>query len=339
MQDLWREYVNDFSFYTFPDKKNPQQFLKLGATLQNLSATFDSSNASSTWKKNYYNIFGHAEYRNKSRNQKWDIEALGNFWFAGLNAGDYDAYISLRRMLSKKLGFLQLGFSNSNKSPSYVYNTTSSFWKEPTTESFNKENITILFASIDEPKINLRLYARYFLVSNYLYFKGINDRAQQTNLFNVLQVGGDKVFNIGRSWKWRTWLVLQQKAGSSPVDVPLLYSRNLFAYEGNLGYKNLNIATGVEVKYHTNYQANGYSPLMGQFYVQDTLTITRNLPELDAFVQFRIRSFTAYFRFENLNTLRIAGANSGFTNNNLVAPNYPSPGLVIRLGIFWSFVN
>ena len=338
-QDLWREYVNDFSFYTFPDKKNPQQFLKLGATLQNLSGTFDSSNAPGTWKKSYYNIFGHAEYRNKSRNQKWDIEALGNLWFVGFNAGDYDAYISLRRMLGKRLGFLQLGFQNSNKSPSYVYNTNSSFWKEPTTSSFNKQNITAIFGSIDEPKLDLRLYAKYYLISNYLYFNGINERAQQSNLFNVLEVGGDKVFKLGKNWRWRSWVVLQQVAGSSPVNVPLLYTRNLIAYEGNLGFKNLNIATGFELKYHTNYKANGYSPLMGQFYLQDTLTITRNLPVVTAFVHFRIRAFTAYFRLENLNTLQITGPNSGFTNNNLVAPDYPTQGLVIRLGIFWSFVN
>jgi hypothetical protein len=339
IQDLWKEMLNDFSIYTFPDKKNPQQFLKLGASIQNLSGTFDTSHAQETWKKNYYNIFGHAEYRNKSRNQKWDIEALGNLWFAGFNAGDYDAYISLRRMLGKRFGFLQLGFQNSSKSPSYVYNTNSSFWKESTTASFNKENLTAIFGSIEETKLDLRLYARYYLISNYLYFSGINERAQQSNLFNVLEVGGDKVFKLGKNWKWRSWMVLQQKAGSSPVNIPLFYTRNLIAYEGSFGFKNLNIATGAEIKYHTNYKANGYSPLMGQFYLQDTLTITQNLPEMDAFVQFRIRAFTAYFRLENLNTLQISGSLSGFTNNNLLAPDYPGPGLVIRLGIFWSFVN
>lgn len=339
MQDYWKEFLNDFSIYTFPDKKNPQQFLKLGASIQNLSVTFDSSEATSKWKKSYYNIFGHAEYRNKSRNQKWDIEALGNFYFTGLNSGDYDAYISLKGLVSKKLGYAQLGFQNTNRSPSYLFNPNSSFWKEPTQRSFNKENSTVFFASIEEPKLDLRLQAKYYLLSNFLYFSGINERAQQTNIFNVLEIGGDKIFKLGRHWKWRTWLVLQQKAGSSPINIPLLYSRNLIGYEGNLGFENLNIAMGTEIKYHTNYKANGYSPLMGQFFLQDTLTVTRNLPEVDAYVHFRIRSFTAYFRAENLNTLTFSGSNSGFTNNNLVAPYYPSPGLVIRLGIFWSFVN
>jgi Putative porin len=338
-QDLWRELLNDFSIYTFPDKKNPQQFLKLGASIQNLSGTFDTSDASSSWEEKYYNFFGHAEYRNKSRNQKWDIEAFGNLYFAGLNSGDYDAYISLRRLVSKKLGYFQLGFQNTNRSPSYLFNPTSSFWKETTTRSFNKENTIVLFAAIEEPKIGLRLNAQYYLVSNYLFFKGMNERAQESGIFNVLKIGAEKMFNLGRRWKWRTWVTLQQKAGSSPIQIPLFYTRNIIGYEGNLGFPNLNIAFGTEIKYHTNYKANGYSPLMGQFYLQDTLTITRNFPQIDAYVHFRIRSFTAYFRAENLNTLQFSGSNSGFTRNNLVAPDYPSPGLVIRLGIFWSFVN
>jgi len=215
MQDYWKEFLNDFSIYTFPDKKNPQQFLKLGASIQNLSVTFDSSEAASKWKKSYYNIFGHAEYRNKSRNQKWDIEALGNFYFTGLNSGDYDAYISLKGLVSKKLGYAQLGFQNTNRSPSYLFNPNSSFWKEPTQRSFNKENSTVFFASIEEPKLDLRLQAKYYLLSNFLYFSGINERAQQTNIFNVLEIGGDKIFQLGRHWKWRTWLVLQQKGTAS----------------------------------------------------------------------------------------------------------------------------
>jgi hypothetical protein len=177
------------------------------------------------------------------------------------------------------------------------------------------------------------LSAQYYLVSNYLYFKGINERAQESNLFNVLEIGADKVFKLGRHWKWRTWLMLQQVAGSSPVNVPLLYTRNMIGYEGNLGFQNLDIAFGAEVKYHTNYKANDYSPLMGQFFLQDTMTVTRNYPDVHAYVHFRIKSFTAYFRVENLNTLTFSGSSSGFTNNNLVAPYYPSPGLIIRLGI------
>jgi len=56
-------------------------------------------------------------------------------------------------------------------------------------------------------------------------------------------------------------------------------------------------------------------------------------------VHFRIRSFAAYVRAENLNTAVSREGVFGFYNNNLAAPNYPYQGLMIRVGIYWSFVN
>ena len=61
------------------------------------------------------------------------------------------------------------------------------------------------------------------------------------------------------------------------------------------------------------------------------------LPDVAAYLHFRIKSFTAYLRFENLNTLDLSTGQ--FTRNNLVSPNYPYPGMQMRLGVYWSFVN
>jgi hypothetical protein len=61
------------------------------------------------------------------------------------------------------------------------------------------------------------------------------------------------------------------------------------------------------------------------------------MPDISAFLHFRIKSFSAYIRAENLNTLNPSGG--GFTKNNIPTFNYPYPGLQIRVGIFWSFVN
>jgi hypothetical protein len=133
-------------------------------------------------------------------------------------------------------------------------------------------------------------------------------------------------------------------AGNSPVNIPLFVTHGQIGYEGKLGYKNLMLAFGVEFRYFSPYYADGYSPVIGQFYSQkdsqkQTL-IAEQLPDITAYVNFRIRSFVAYFRTENLNTAQVSQANGfGFTNNNFVAPLYPNSGLKIRLGIYWSFVN
>ena len=121
------------------------------------------------------------------------------------------------------------------------------------------------------------------------------------------------------------------------MNLPLIFTRNRVAYEGNLGFKNLDIAFGAEVRYHTPYKADDYSPVLGQFFYQDNVRIDY-IPDLAGYVHFRIKGMKFYIRAENLNTIRNLDGIS-FTNNNLAAPNYPYPGLQIRFGVFWSFVN
>ncbi|HSC38634.1 MAG TPA: putative porin, partial [Chitinophagaceae bacterium] len=164
VQDKWNETVNDFSIYQFPDAKNPQQFFKVGASLQNLKGTFDAS------VSNFYNTWLHGEYRNKTRNQKWDVEATGELHLTGLNAGDYSAYGSLKRLVSRKIGYLQLGAQNVSRTPSFIFNAVSSF-NFTKTGITNKENTIRLFASLDQPEHKLKLTGNYYLLTNYTYFK------------------------------------------------------------------------------------------------------------------------------------------------------------------------
>ena len=169
------------------------------------------------------------------------------------------------------------------------------------------------------------------------YYESIKDPSQYSTVFNFLRVSLFKQFRISKNFNWRTWVVLQQKAGDAPLNLPLLFTRNQVGYDGKLGFKNLNLSTGLEIRYFTPYKSQGYSPAIGQFYYQDTTTIKMQIPEIAAYAHFNIRSFTAYVRAENLNTFDIGSG--GFLNNQVLTPGYPYPGMNIRIGIFWSFVN
>lgn len=335
IQDYWKDLTNDFSIYQFPDAKNSQQFVKVGASFQMLSGTLDSGRVS----VKDHNFFVHGEYRNRTRNKKWDIEASGRFYVNGVNAGDYDAYISLQRFISSKIGYLRAGFQNTNRIPSYIFDQGSSFYlPEATALTFNKENVTNIFATLDQPRYGLKLSGSYYLVSNLTYFSSMGQQAQSSSLFNLLRVTAEKQFRLGRrGWNWKTWLILQQRAGDGPVNVPLLTTRNTIGYDGNLGFKNLAISFGLEAKYFTAYKAPDYSPLLGQYTFQDTTNVKLELPDISLYMHFRIKSFNAYVRGENLNTFN--PGQGGWTRNNIPTINYPYPGLQIRVGVFWSFVN
>ena len=331
-RDRWKEMVNDFSIIQFPDAKNLQQFIKLGAAFQNIDGEFAGGSTS------LYNIYGHAEYRNRTRDRKWDIEAYGKLYFTGYNAGDYQAYASLQRYIGKSIGYLQVGFENVNRTPSFIFDKRSSYYLWDPSRDFKKENSVHFWGSIFQPKYRLRLTGHYFLATNYTYISRFYQLQQESALFNVFQLAFQKTFRLGRHWNWHADVYFQQVIGSAPVNLPTIFTRNRLAYEGNLGFKNLDIAMGFEVRYHTPYYADDYSPALGQFFYQDSIKISYKLPDIAAYVQFRIKGIKIYFRTENLNTARMLDG-FGFTRNNLAAPNYPTPGLVIRFGIFWSFVN
>jgi hypothetical protein len=329
LQDSWQEISNDFSVYQFPDAKNLQQFIKLGIELQLLKATLKATGPS------LYNIIAHGEYRNRTKNQKWDMVASGRLHTAGFNMGDYHAIVSLQRLLSKDLGTLQVGFENSNRSPSFLYDQRSSFYLDAP-KDFGKENNTHFFARYFIPKLKVQLGGDYYFVTNYLFLDGYRSLRQESGVFNLLRISGQKTFRLTRKWNLHSEAYVQQKAGGAQVNVPLFYTRNRFAYEGKL-FRNLNLSTGLEMRYNTPYKADNYSPVLGQFFYQDTLIIS-NRPELHAYLHMRIRSFKAYVRVENLNTISTNGG-FGFNRNNLAAPYYPLPGMFIRFGIFWVFVN
>ncbi len=335
MQDLWRDLTNDFSIYQFPDAKNSQQFVKVGAAFQMLTGTLDSGRV--TPKE--HNFYLHGEYRNRTRNKKWDIEANGRFYVNGLNAGDYNAYISLQRYISRKIGYLQAGFQNVNRTPSYIFDQGSAFYLPSATPlTFSKENITNIFATLDQPWYKLKLSGSYYLVTNLTYFSSRIQPQQASGVFNLLRITAEKHFPFGkRGWNWKTWIILQQRAGDGPVNVPLITTRNTIGYDGNLGFKNLNISFGLEGRYFTSYKAPAYSPLLGQYYFQDTTTVKLRMPDLSLYMHFRIKTFNAYVRGENINSFN--PGQGGFTKNNIPTIDYPYPGLQIRVGVFWAFIN
>ncbi|HYK43918.1 MAG TPA: putative porin [Parafilimonas sp.] len=337
--DNWQNLTNDLAIISYPQKNNLNQFLKLNAGYEWLKGELNP------YIKTYTNIYAAAEYRNRTRNQLYDVEASGKLYVTGHYAGDYSAYISLRRSLKKNIGSLLLGFQNVNRTPSFMaseYIADTNFKQSLTNfpvnpqGSFNKENTTRMFAVIDVPPAHLQLMGEYYLVTNYTYFATLYNSTQESTLFNVLHVSAAKVIGLSKHWNWYLEGDVQQATGNPPVNLPLVLARSRIAYEGNF-FKNLFLSTGFEVRYHTPYKADGYSPLTGQFYFQDTTTIS-NRPDINAFLNFRIKSFKAFIRMENLNSLDPSNG-WAFTKYNYVAPNYPAKALWFRLGIWWSFVN
>ncbi len=319
----WRIMSNDISLMQFPLRGNQAHFIRVGAAFEIIKGQFNMGEASFT------NLRLHGEYRNKTRNQRWDLQAKGDLYPVGENAGDYAVNGRLSRFLNETLGNISLMASNVNREPSYVYKyfgtDRNKVW---TNTGLNKENITQIQFRADNRKLKYNITANYFLYTNYTYFSSFTKSAQTSSPFNLLQLVGYKRFDV-KSFTFDGDVAFQQLAGTAPLQLPTFWARLRIAYTAKL-FKNLNLYTGLEGKYNTPYYADDYSPVLGQWVYQNFQQIN-NKPDIAAFVHFRIKSLSAFVRGENLNTF--------LWENNFHAPFYPSNDFALRVGIRWWFVN
>ncbi|GEP93962.1 putative porin [Chitinophaga cymbidii] len=319
----WRILSNDLSLMQFPVRGNMAHFIRVGAGFDNIIGEFMRSSVT------FQNLHIHGEYRNKTKNGKWDLQGRGELYLLGENAGDYMAMGTLSRYINDLFGNVSLMAKNVNKEPSYIYRYFElNHGKVYRNADIGKENITQLQFRADNRRLQYNLQANYYLFNKYTYFKSFSESEQFTGLFNMLQIIFHKRVNVG-SFFWDADFAFQQIAGNAPINIPTIWTRHRFAYNGQL-YKNLNLYTGIEAKYNTPFYADDYSPVLGQYFYQNTEQFS-NYPEVAAFVHFRIKSFTAYVRAENLNIFVL--------DRNFYAPSYPSNNFALRVGLRWWYIN
>ena len=326
--EKWRGTTHDLSILQYPNPENLSRFFLAGVAYQTMVGEV------STGSLLLDNLSVKAEFRNLSKNKKWEMLFASHYFLKGYNNGDYDVSANLSRTFSSYKSSLNLFFNHAVKSPAFLFDGRSAFNPEQTTIS-KKENLLWFGGTLRNPFIDLTV--SNYLATNIPYFSGYFNRQQFQKTIALVQVNVSKNIQLAKKWMLRTECVLQKTDEQSPVKVPLLFLRNRLAYEGHF-FKNLDVSTGVEARYYSPYKAYGYSPLVGQFFVQDTVAIN-NLPDVSLFAHFRIRGFSGFLRAENLNTAYFNNGSFGWLNNNFAAPLYPTQGFMIRFGIQWWFVN
>jgi hypothetical protein len=186
--------------------------------------------------------------------------------------------------------------------------------------------------------------AQYTILNDHLYFKNDYSAFGVTALdtIRVSPYQYDGTINYfavkaGREFKWwklaldNTFLYQKVDQGDRVLNVPEFVTRNTLYYSDHFFKKALFLQTGVTFQYFTEYYANSYNPLMGEFYSQDRKKIG-GYPLLDFFVNAKIQQFRVFLNAEHFN--------SGFTGYNFYsAPNYPYRDFTIRFGIIWDFFS
>ncbi|MFL9842836.1 putative porin [Flavobacterium rhizosphaerae] len=191
----------------------------------------------------------------------------------------------------------------------------------------------------------LNASASYQVMNDYLYFKDsivaperptdieqlFVTPQQDGNTINYFSVKANKEFRFGKFGLDNTVLYQNVQQSGNVLNVPSFLTRNTVYYTDRWFKKALLIQTGVTFQYFTKYYANGYSPVLGEFYSQDETKIG-GFPLMDFFINLKIQEFRLFFKAEHFN--------SSFTGYNYYsAPNYPYRDFTVRFGVIWDFFS
>jgi outer membrane receptor protein involved in Fe transport len=122
-----------------------------------------------------------------------------------------------------------------------------------------------------------------------------------------------------------------QYSSSDAVNVPLLAFKASPYYIFNVLRGKLKIQIGMDLMYNTLYYADGYDPVLHQFYCQRDMKVG-NYPYWDVNLTMRIKRISFFFRAGHV----LAGV---IGQNYYLTPDYPAMGRSFQLGINWRFYD
>ncbi|MBP2831539.1 putative porin [Aquimarina sp. U1-2] len=198
------------------------------------------------------------------------------------------------------------------------------------------------FENVATQKVQVRLKATkiadieasYSTIDNFTYFTKDADSitvprqaSESINLLKVKLVQGVKWWKLGLE---NTIMYQSVSGGNQIYNVPEIITRNSLYFE-DYWFKNnaLFLQTGVTLKYFSAYNADGYDPVLAEFYTQNEQEIG-GFPQIDIFFNAKVKQTRVYFKVENF------GEAFG-SNNEFSAPRYATRDAVIRFGLVWNF--
>lgn len=327
MQQKWVSIDNTFLVEGLigPEEKQTKLNAGYGIRTDRFTTSYATGELTNTILSNY--LIGELS-KEATGEAQWAYDATAQFFLTGEAAGSFLLKANVGKNLSERLGTVSAGFQQSlNQAPyNYTIYQNQYFGR---TKDYSKESVTQIYGTVQNNRLGMQAGIRNYLITNYIYLNQKQEFAQYSSAFNILQVWGKKTFRFGK-FVLDNELAFQQKGGDAPVNIPTVMGRHQFSLERYLFANALKIATGIDVRWHTAYNAPGYSPFFARFYYNDSYNVS-NAPEAAIFFSFKVKRFRAFIMGDQLQQL--------VTRNNINFPGYPAQDVMIRFGFNWVMIN
>ena len=216
----------------------------------------------------------------------------------------------------------------SSKSPNFNFLYHQSRYDDYNWENnLKQENTRDLGGTLESKWLNASL--NFTNIDNFTYFDENSQPKQLGNQVTYLKAKVNREFTFGKFALDNTLMYQNVSSGSSVFKVPDFVTRNTIYYADYwFKGKPMKVNIGVTFKYFTEYNANAYDSLLGEFTVQNTTKI--GYPTFDFFFNAQVRRTRLFFKIDN-------AASSISPKNYFSAPNYPYRDFTIRFGVVWNW--
>lgn len=150
---------------------------------------------------------------------------------------------------------------------------------------------------------------------------------------NIVEVGIHKNFRFGVFGFDTNTIYQKVLSGEEVFRVPEIVTRNTIYYKDYWFRHALEVQTGFEAKYFTEFSSFQYNPLNGMYYRPDHELKIGNYPIFNFYFNTRIRTARIYFELQNFTQPFLK------EYNYFSAPHYPGSDFAIRFGLVWNFFS
>lgn len=319
----WNQWGTQMGLQLILNSRAAPLYLEAGLGFEQLSI-------SNEWNNQLFAMpFLYAQLRkNLQSNNVWEYQAGLKSFLTGYNAGSYTLNFVAGRKLGSGTTRIKLAYYQNLNRPEFF----NSAWYSNLISQQN--NLNRMFtqsvdAGLENTKQQWQVNLRGFLHNQFIYRDTTLTVKQYQGGIPVLVLQGAKTF------QWRKWVLFNQMAfqyssDSTPIHLPRWIGRHRLAYENFILRSKLQVATGIEIAYHTPYLADGYHPYVFSTFTQYQRTLS-NYPMWTAFFNFKVKRFRATVMADQLQQL--------FTRNYMNFPFYPNRNFNLRFGFHWVFVN
>lgn len=267
------------------------------------------------------------------RKGKWNGTALLSNSISTQSTRNLDIHLNYA---FNKLNNISFQYQNISKLPNHNYNLNQSSYDQYNwNNNFKNEKINNIVVNATTQWVSAS--AQFTTLDDHLYFRNdtLGDIKQYIKPYQFAGTINYLSLKLAKEFKYRKWALdntfLYQKVTQSDavLNVPELTLRNTLYYSDYVFKRAMFLQTGITVNYYTNYLADNYNPILGEFFIQKTKEIG-GFPMLDFFVNARVKQTRIYLKAEHFN--------SSFTGNTYYsAPNIPYHDFMIRFGLVWNF--